>query len=278
MIKKSVTFIGTFAFAAFMIFSISPAFGQKGDPDAVKILEKMQEAFEKSIEGIDDFVMVKDQYTVYNKKAWENGRPYFKTRTEMEHIDGIESTSTASESNIYSQDVYSSLLKNAVYEGTKELNGHEVHVLFVNELEGFIEDPDVEETIEDFWLYIDSNDWVVRKMKFVMEFITDDGEIKEIEPLIRNSDFRNVEGMIIPYKTTTIISGLALSDEERKEAYEQLEEMEEELAQMTPEERRMVEQMMGDQLEQYKRMLDEDEIEIVSRVKEIKVNTGMDDF
>lgn len=40
--------------------------------------------------------------------------------------------------------------------------------------------------------------------------------MREISPIVKNRDFRNVEGILIPYETATIVKGLTLTDEERK--------------------------------------------------------------
>ena len=45
---------------------------------------------------------------------------------------------------------------------------------------------------------------------------------------------------------------------------------------MPPDQREMVEQMMGGQIEKYRKMLEDDKMEVVSTVKEVRVNTGIE--
>ncbi|MFO7844524.1 MAG: hypothetical protein R6V16_12005 [Bacteroidales bacterium] len=194
------------------------------DQKAVEILESMQERFEQSIEDIDDYIMEKEDHTIYYKKATtENGSPYFKTKTKGDY----ESESAANK-DLYSQ--FSSQAKEkATYEGTDEVDGNEVHVIYIDQMktESFSPGRDTENTIKDIYLYIDSDKLVIRKMEYTTKSQVEVGEVREISLVINNRDFRNVEGMLIPYETATVAN---------------------------------------------------DSYEKVSKVKEIKVNTGMEDF
>jgi hypothetical protein len=245
------------------------------DQKAVEILESMQERYEQSIEDIDDYIMEKGDHTIYYKKATtDDGRPYFKTKTRGDHGEEMESASGANK-DFYSQ--FSSEAKEkATYKGTDEVDGNKVHVIYIDQMEaeGLNPDKDTENTIKDIFLYIDSDKLVIRKMEYTVESKVQGGEVREISPVIKNSDFRNVEAMQIPYKTATVVEGLTLSEEERKKAKEGLKEFEE----MPDAQKEMAEKMMGDKIEKYREMVENDRYEKVSKVKKIEINTGMEDF
>lgn len=245
------------------------------DQKAVKILESMQEEYEQSIENIDDYIMEKGDHTIYYKKATtDDGRPYFKTKIKGEYWEDLESASATNE-DFYSE--FSQQAKEkATYKGTDEIDGNEVHVINIDqmEVEGYNPDKDTENAIENIFLYIDSDKLVIRRMEYSVESEVQDGEVREISPVIKNSDFRNVEGMLIPYKTVTVVEGLTLSEEEQKQAKEGLKEFEE----MSESQKEMAGNMMGDKIEEYRKMVENNRYEKVSKVEKIEVNTGMEDF
>lgn len=275
MLKKSKVFSGILTILSFIFFSMT-VYSQKGDSKALEVLEKLQERYEESIEGIDDYVMEKGQHTIYYKKAYDDGRPYFKVKTENA---GRMESATAGNKDLYSQ-LSGQVKEKATYEGTDEVDGHHVHILHVNELEidNLNDDPNVDNTIEDLYLYIDPGKWVIRQMEYTVEFTDENGEVREVSPVIQNRDFRDVEGMKIPYETSTTITGLTLTEEEHKEAEEGLEKFEEDLQEMPEAQRKMAKQMMGDRIKKYRKMIDENEYKSVTKVKEVRVNTGMEDF
>lgn len=84
--------------------------------------------------------------------------------------------------------------------------------------------------------------------------------------------------MQYPFETAIIIRGLALTEEERREAEEGLADFDRQLEAMPEAQRRMVEQMAGDQIERFRQMLEDDLYKTVNRVREVRVNTGMEDF
>ncbi|MGM0934632.1 MAG: hypothetical protein ACQEWD_14430 [Bacteroidota bacterium] len=247
------------------------------DQKAVEILESMQERYEQSIENIDDYIIEKDDHTIYHKKATtKDDRPYFKTKIKGEYREDMESASAANK-DLYSQ--FSSQAKEkATYKGRDEVDGNEVHVIYIDqmEIEGFNPDRDTENTVKDIFLYIDPDKLVVRKMEFTVKSQIKGGEVREISPVVKNRDFRNVEGMLIPYKTATVVKGLALNEEERKKAEKGLRDFEKKMEEMPKSQREMVEQMAGGRIKIARKMIEEDQYEKVSQVKNIEVNTGME--
>jgi len=271
-------FVGALVLGALIFAQAGSAFGQ-ADPRAVEIFETVRAHYERSIEGVDDYVMVTNLFTTYYKKAYDNGRPYFMSRTETE-VFGVQSTSSTSDADLFTPENYERLKNNATYAGRETIDGFDVHVLSIDKLEGlFDEGEGVDDTVEDLKVYIDADDWVLRQMVFSVETVTEDGVMK-VEPMILFKDYRDVEGMMIPFETISFVTGLSemLTDEEREEAEQGLKEMEKELEQLPEGQRRMVERLMGDRLKRFREMLAEDRIEFTVRVEEVRVNTGMEDW
>ncbi len=252
------------------------------DRRAAEVLDNAYQHYERSIANIDDYVLETDLYTTYYKKAYDNGRPYFKSRTEYSGIGGVETVSNVSDAELFSPESFEKMKRTAKYEGTERVDGYRTHVIFIPELESFIdEDEDeLDDTMQNVRFYFDADNYVLRKMKFSIETEADDGRQIKVEPLVRMKDYRNIEGMQIPFQTLIIVEGLSghMSEAERREAREGLKEMERELENMPAEQKRMMEEMMGGQLDQLRKMLEEDRMEMNIQVKNVRVNTGMEDF
>ncbi len=265
---------------ALVVFTISGTSAQYADPRAAEIIETAWQEYERSIENIDDYVVETDLFTIYYKKVYENGRPYFRARTETDIFGGLESTTTTSDADMFTPDTYDMLKRNARYEGREDVEGFQVHVLYVERIEGMFPDAEdiLEEGLEEMRVYIDTDDWVIRKISYLAEAEVEEGELRQIEPEIMFRDYRRIEGMMIAFETTTVVTGLSasLTDEERREAEESLREMERELEQMSEQERGMVERILGNRMESFREMLEQDRFEFTVRVNEVRVNTGLE--
>lgn len=256
------------------------SFGQYADSDAVEIIENLQQQYEESIENIDDYVMVTDDQTIYYKKDYEDGRPYFKSRVESDQMDDLYSSADVSDFGLLTPSIFNMLKENARYEGRDEIDGHDVHVLFIDELEGVFEDEDVSGDLENVRMYIDADEWVTRQINFAAHADLGEGRTQRVEPVTMFKNYRDIEGMKVPFQTVTVVTGLSdmLSDEQRREAEQAMERFEQELENMPAQQREMVEQMMGEQMDRYREMIEADRIEMVQQVQEVRVNTGMEDF
>lgn len=93
------------------------------------------------------------------------------------------------------------------------------------------------------------------------------------------SDFRHVPGseLFEPYKTTMRMGGVMTPSEQEQlvEAREQLAELDAQLATMTPEERSMMENMLGNQLDSLRTMANDGVIEHVQIFEAIYVNPDL---
>lgn len=268
------------AMALLVLFTFAPqnAGAQYQDPRAAEILEAAREHYESSIKNIDDYVVEYEHHTVSYIKRYDNGRPYMAVYSDREYQDDLEAASGADETDLFSPETFSMMKERARYMGTERIDGHEVHVIFIDELEGFIEDDeDMDDEVKELRIFLDTGNFVMRKMAFKVEAYVD-GEVRVIEPEIHFRDYQEVEGLPIAFEQVTIVSGLSdmISDEERQEMQEAFAEMERELEQMPEQQRQMVERMMAGQMEELKEMLEADQFEHTMRVKDVQVNVGLE--
>src|SRR5690606_31284918 len=93
------------------------------------------------------------------------------------------------------------------------------------------------------------------------------------------SDYRTVDGFTTPFRMEMTMQGMEgqMSASEREDAQRQLEEARRQMEQMPPEQRQMMQRMMGDrleQLEQLEQMLGGGGFEMEVVVTDVAVNTG----
>lgn len=281
--KKVQKILANALLLTLLFLTSKAAFGQYNDMHAAEILEVVRSHYERSITDIDDYKIVTENFTTHYQKKYDNGRPYFVSKVETESFwgsvsdMGMHTTSPMVDAGFFSPEIFEHLLMNSSYKGTEHLEGKNTHVIFLKDMRVLMEAfDDVEEPVGSLRLYFDDEDWVLRQMKFSTMAEIEEGDVREIEPVMRMKDYRNINGLMIPFRTTIAVYGLSdyLSDEEREEAMAALEELEYELQHMPEEQRAMLEQMMGGQLDNLRQMLEDDMIEFVIEVKEVLVNTG----
>lgn len=129
--------------------------------------------------------------------------------------------------------------------------------------------------INSIELWIDAEYFVERKMR--MEGVmTENGRSQEVFMERELQDYRNVPDSALyePYKTVMRAGGM-LTEAQRAELAEsqkQLEEFEREMASMPADQRAMMEQMMGDRLEQMRNMVSGGTFEIETITTSIEIN------
>lgn len=281
--KRLHKFIVYTLFITMVIVTPKAAFSQYNDPRAAEMLEQVRAQYEMSIRNIDDYKIVTSNFTTHYHKEYDNGRPYFTSQTDTDSFwgsisgMGMDETSPMVNTDLFSPEIFEHLLMNSRYMGTERIDDLNTHVIFLDDMRVLMETfDDMDEPIGSLSMYFDDEHWVLRKMKFSAMAEIEEGDVRMIEPVMRMKDYRNINGLMIPFKTNISVHGLSeyLSDEEREEAMAALEELEKELEQMPADQRSMLEQMMGGQLDQLRQMLADDMIEFVIEIKEVLVNTG----
>ncbi len=128
-------------------------------------------------------------------------------------------------------------------------------------------------------MQVDANRFV--PLLFTMEGVIDDGnERRPITIEREDTDYRNVAGcgaMYRPFKSVMRMGGMMTPEQQAElaEAAAQLDDLEAQMASMPADQRQMMENMLGPQLEMIKNMASGGGIEIVSTVAELRCNTGL---
>ncbi len=133
--------------------------------------------------------------------------------------------------------------------------------------------------IQAISLWIDAEKHVPLKMR--MEGVATQGKSsREIVIERLDQDYRIVPGskLYLPYRNQMRIEGV-LSPEQQKQmedARKQLDDFDKQLAEMPPDQRAQVERMAGSQMAMLRKMVDGGEMEVVTEVRAIRVNVGLE--
>ncbi|HKK08507.1 MAG TPA: hypothetical protein VKA44_06460, partial [Gemmatimonadota bacterium] len=124
-------------------------------------------------------------------------------------------------------------------------------------------------------MYVDSKDYLIRRMQ--MEgTITREGKTNPVHMDAHMKDYRAVQGLMQPYKMDITMTGLtgAISEEDRAQARQSMEELQKRLDSMPADQRKMMEQMLGPQMKRMKEMLESGKVDVSIQVQDVKVNAG----
>jgi hypothetical protein len=135
--------------------------------------------------------------------------------------------------------------------------------------------------------WIDTEEYVPRRTVTEGQ-LTVEGRARDLAIEVSSQDYRRVDGMYEPFRRTIRVAGmldaLAAHDpkkaknvsKEMQQAIAQMEKMDEMLAKMPPEQRRMVEAQMGEARDRLKQLsgAEPGSIEMLTEVKELRVNAG----
>jgi len=179
--------------------------------------------------------------------------------------------------------VMADLALTARLEGTEVVDGVECYVL---RSEG-VRDPELARqmgggmSIRSITMWIDTEEYVPLRGIVEGEAATG-GPPQPMTIEILTRDYRRVEGMYEPFELVTRVSGMmdaiASADpekiEEMRESMAKAEMLEQQLAQMPPEQRRMVEPQMRAALAQLERLSEGGDMEMATEVHELRVNAG----
>jgi peptidoglycan hydrolase-like protein with peptidoglycan-binding domain len=133
--------------------------------------------------------------------------------------------------------------------------------------------------IQAISLWIDAEKHVPLKMR--MEGVAKQGKnSREVFIERLDQDYRTVPGskLYMPYRNLMRMQGV-LSPEQQKQmedARKQLADFDKKLAEMPPEQRAQVQRMAGSQIARLRKMVDRGEMEMVTEVRAIRVNVGLE--
>ena len=263
-----------------LAFSIS-SFAQEMTSE--EIIQHIVDSFEQQMKDVNDVTIISEASEgqeagrarteiEYRKKAQVNGKTIYKRREELNNEEDItiydgeyewewhaggEVTKNEVDfdpSAMISEELLKSMA--AEYIGTEEIDGNTTYILQLKNMIDFIwlspeEKNMVSEVNGRSWF--DSEDWVIRRME--MEIRSTRGNMHTVT---NYNDYRNMNGMLIPYQTTTKTS-LEINPEMIKK----------QLQEVPAEYRAQVEA-------QIKAQMGREEIRI-TQVQEVEVNTGLSD-
>ncbi len=261
------------ALATALLAGAVPAAAQS----ASDIVDRMLAAYEQRAEGVDDYTVVQDvmgfQTLQYFEKEIVNGRPVFRRHDLPAGMPNSESVGELDQIYAMGED----LAHRATYQGVERIDDYDLHVLRVDDFEGL----GFEQTISDEAefrptggrLFIDVDTYAPRRFEFDGEMTNPEG-VHEVSSTVTLGDYREVDGLLLPFRTVVEIHGLGAAIDPEMRA--QFEEMQRELESMPESQRAMVEQMMAGQLEQFRAMMEDEgsPMTVQVLVHEVRVNAG----
>jgi len=253
----------------------APVAAQSG----AEIIERMLSEYERRSEGVENYTLVQDvmgfETVSYFEKEMMDGRPVFRLRSSSAGGVDVGDPGDGRFGEIYSMG--DEFARRAQHEGREQIDGYDVHVLDLSDLTGMGFGPKVSPD-SDFEpkrgrLFIDADTYAPRRLEFEGEMANEQG-VQEVTITVDMTDYREVQGMLVAYRTVVSIEGLGAAID--PEARAQLEEMQRELKNMPPAQRRMVESLMGDRIEQLQGLTEggDGAMTIEMTVREVRVNAG----
>ncbi len=171
---------------------------------------------------------------------------------------------------------YEAWVSGAELAGTEAVDGRECWVIQLNEFpeQAFAvpgRDDGTGFEPESGRMFVDRDEYLVRRFE-VHGTVHSEGNEREGSAVISLSDYRGERGLMHPHLMTVSLDGL-MDEGQSEEARSALDEMEKRLENMSEQERAMVERMMSGQMEQLRRMLGGEGMEIRIETTRLEVNT-----
>lgn len=255
--------------AVALMLSAATAAAQSAD----EVIRAAYEHHEKRMAGIDNYTVVQQVMGVeavsYYEKQLVDGRSVYR----LVETSGMENSEEDIGEFYYG---FSKIEGRARRLGNERVEDRETHVLEVTDFSGldFFDQQDGFKP-KQAKFYIDTEDYIIRRIWIDGE-VERNGSMQAATADISLEDYRTVEGMLHPFLMRMKVSGATagLSEEELAEARKSLEEYRKQLAEMPESQRKMVENMMGEQIEQLEQLVESGDIEMSITVTELKVNEG----
>lgn len=250
---------------------------------AAEILTTAAERHERRVADIDNYTVVQHvagmRAPVYFEKHMRDGHPVFESRVmagaDMPAVPGGQRQQTVGQA-----DMLVRLSERARLTGTETVDGRTVWVLEADDVSG-LGFGDGEFTPTGVTLHLDQEMYVPLRMEMTGTMAVE-GESHEVTMITRLEDYREVEGLLHPFRTTITIQGMAdaMPAADRAEMQQQMEELRKQLEEMPPEQRRMMEEQMKN-MPQMRQMMEQmeaaaagEDVEMTVEVEEIRVNEG----
>lgn len=259
-----------FTIGAALVCTAAPLTAQSAE----EILRTSLERHEERMEGIDRYTVVQEamgfETVLTFERAEIDGHTVFVP-------EGQDATANQQAAGFY--DLYPKMVERAEVRGREIVDGEECWIVGVDDLEGMdfgegmAMGGDGDFVPRTMTMYIDGDNYLPRRVAMEGD-ITSDGETRPMTADIHLADYRDVEGMLHPFETRIVATGIApgMSEEDMEKSQESLAQMETQLAEMDASQRAMVERMMGPQIKKLREMLESGQFEITVTTKEVRVN------
>lgn len=280
--------LAVLAAAATLAVSTAPAAGQS----AREVVETTMERYTQRMEGIENYTLVQtvsgSESTLYFERVEsESGHPRFRPVTRGGFLEAETGRATGDgrrRASLGAADPYAAfdeMASRAELRGTESVDGRDAYVIAVHDMSGidlgWADEPDgAEASFEprSATMWIDTDRYLVLRWSMAGTSAME-GRRSEIGFDARMSDYREVDGMLHPFRTEITIEGIdgSMSPEQREDLRRAREQMERQLEGMSDEQRAMVEKMMKDRMPDME-ALAEGTMTMTTEVRELRVNEG----
>lgn len=240
---------------------------------AQDVIKTAMERYERAVAGIDNYTLVQNamgiEMTNYFEKTEVDGYPVFlpaeASEADTEHSDVLR--------NLHQ---YAERMK---LDGEEMVGERRCYVLSLEDFSGMDIGMDAEQG--DFQprrgtFYIDTDEYLMRRMRMEGDLAMN-GQIHQTTMIAELQDWRTVEGMPHPFKTSISIQGIPtpdISQEDLEKAQKAMADLEKQMKEMPESQRNMMQSMMGPQLERLQQIIQSGSMAFEVEVKELRVNTG----
>jgi outer membrane lipoprotein-sorting protein len=269
---------------------------------ADEVINQAVEKYQKQLEKVNDMTTTYEDGVHYLKREKHEGKIVTKARVEQE-VNGQQSVSIydgeyywtknsqtgdiqKSEMETYPVDMVLGMKdQDYNYQGTEKVHDSECHHLTIEDapfsempFPGMAESMSQAETEDmtfDADVFIDTEKLVTRKLNIEIDDVSMEGDNKErdVKITMLNSDFKNVSGVDVAYYSESVTE-FEMSPEEKQQMKESREQMKKEMENMPEEQREMIKSRME---AMDKTGMMSGEMKSTRKVKEVKINTGIDD-
>ncbi len=255
-------------FLALLLISVAPSRAQS----ASDILKKVSDRYTEAIGKIDNMQMVVrpegafaafDKMTTYYEKT--DGPETFRSKSVFEGgmaevMNAAAESSAPPDMLSMSSMMFDKLAASSTFVGREDVEGVSTFVISVDDLgalmkelsSGLAASGDVETVYGQGTLYIDAEEYVLRKMRFSIEMEPQPGAgVRKMDMEMQMSDYKTVGPMFYPHRMVTVMDN-PMSAEERAEMQAQRLQIETMLDQVPEEQRatlrKMLDAMSGNQI------------------------------
>jgi hypothetical protein len=249
---------------------------------AAEILNTALDRHDARTRGIRNYTVVQQvmgvETTMYFERRAMDGREVFQPVAARA---GGQDVPVGTEGGWNPHTSFSEIADRARYTGTETVGGHRSHVLRIDDFSGLAgmaqAAPGQQGGFEARTgrMYIDASDYVLRQM-VIEGTATIDGEQQPVTMEARFEDYRDIQGLLHPFRTVIRTTGLTanVSQADLEEARRSMVQLEEQMASMPEAQRRMMERVVRPQMQQLQNILAGEAVEITTEVTDVRVNTG----